>query len=221
MWFNVLSVVLGGLITILTAIAVETLRRPKLKLRLCDPKDNDYRGQERPAQTARFINLVLENKPLPCCAVWMSRSAAVQCHGMISFHHLDGQNVFGRSMSIRWHGTPEPVPVQLAVGNQTWLMYDPGWNSQRVDIQPAEHRILNVAVRFDSEDECYGWSNENYFSNPIWRNRQWALPKGRYLVKVTVISAGERCLGVFRLVNDVPVSDFRLVEAQEGDRPVD
>ena len=68
------------------------------------------------------------------------------------------------------------------------------------------------------EAECYGWSNESYFSNPVWRNPDWRLPSGRYLVKVTVISSGEKCTGVYRLVNDVPQSDFRLEEAMPEDK---
>ena len=87
-----------------------------------------------------------------------------------------------------------------------------------MDVYPGESQRLDVAAKFDNEAECYGWSNESYFSNPVWRNPDWTLPSGRYLVKGTVISSGEKCTGVYRLVNDVPQSDFRLEEAMPEDR---
>ena len=57
-----------------------------------------------------------------------------------------------------------------------------------------------------------------YFSNPVWRNPSWKLPAGRYLVKVGVISAGEKCEPVFRLSNDVGQSGFRRERALSVDR---
>ena len=218
MWLTMLAVVIGGLITIGTAICIENLRRSRLVLYLSKPIDADYRGQRRPAGKARFLSLTLYNADLPWLAKWMSRNPATQCHGSITFHHLDGQNFFGRSMPIRWHGAPEPIPMRIDLNNQTLLVHDPTvWTMQRVDVYPGESRVLNLAVRFDNEDECFGWCNESYFSKPIWRNPEWQLPRGRYLVRVTITSAGQRCTGTFRLVNDVPVADFRIIDAQEGD----
>ncbi len=218
MWLSILGVVIGGIITIGTAIYIENLRRSRLLLDLCEPRDNDYRGQHRPAERARFVNLTLHNTDLPRWARFMSRSPATQCHGTITFHHLDGQNIFGRSMPIRWHGVPEPLPMQIVAGDRTLLLYDPLVSiMQKVDGYPGEHRVLNVAVRFDDEENCFGWCNENYFSDPIWRNPQWQLSKDRYLVKVTITSAGQKCSRTFRLLNNVGVTDFRITERQDGD----
>jgi hypothetical protein len=72
-------------------------------------------------------------------------------------------------------------------------------------------------VKFNNEPECYGWCNLNYFSNPQWRNPDWKIPPGRYLVKVVVVSADQRCEGVFRLINDVAQQDFRLEPRQPQD----
>jgi hypothetical protein len=94
------SVILGGIITILTAIFVENMRRPRLILRIIMPADLHYQG--RPANRAKYLLLEIENKSLPSFARWMSRNAALQCHGTSTFHHLDGQKLFGRSMDIRW-----------------------------------------------------------------------------------------------------------------------
>jgi hypothetical protein len=87
----------------------------------------------------------------------------------------------------------------------------------RIDIHAGEDVPLDVAVRCDQDQECYGWNNWSYWSNPPWRNPQWKLEKGRYLVEVMVTSSGQTCRGLYRLINDVPRSDFRLEEARAED----
>lgn len=211
------EVVLGAIIAIVLTIAVENLRKPRLALQVAPHVDNEYQG--RPATKARFLLIQCVNMPLPWFARWMSRSAALQCHGTLTFHHLDGQNIFGRSMPIRWSGSLEPTPLEFIVGESRGLIVDPQRMStdSRVDIYPGEGWPLDVAARFDDEPNCYGWSNLNYFSTPVWRNPDWRLPLGRYLVNVTVVSSGERCTEVFRLINDVPQRDFRIEEAMPND----
>ena len=183
MGLTVVEVVLGAIIAILITIWVENLRKPKLELRIAPPTDVQY--QERPATQARFLGLELVNRPLPRWARWMSRDAVIQCHGTITFHHLDGQNVFGGAMPIRWSGLPEPVPMRLVVDGKHIFIADPArfTPTPRIDVYPGEAERLDVAGRFDNEDECYGWSNESYFSDPVWRNPDWRLPSGRYLVQ--------------------------------------
>ncbi|MCL5961247.1 MAG: hypothetical protein M1358_18390 [Chloroflexi bacterium] len=213
-----IGIILGGIITILTTISVENLRKRRLALQIGSPADGNY--QNRPARKARFLHVKVLNKSLPWWAKWMSRSAAIQCHGTISFHHLDdGQDVFGRAMAIRWSGSPEPVPSIINIDGRQGFLIDPSRFAieQRWDIFPGESTDIDVASRFDDEEECYGWSNENYLIEPQWRNPRWKLSRGRYLVKITVVSAGERCTEVFRLINDVPQDAFRLEPHQQSD----
>ena len=81
----------------------------------------------------------------------------------------------------------------------------------------GQWQLLDVAVRFDNEADCYGWNNDSYLYN--WRNPNWKLPRERYLAKVTITSSGQKCIGVFRLVNDVEqLADFRLDPARAGDQ---
>jgi len=217
MGLTIVAVVLGGIITILVTIRSENLRKPNLEIRIVPPVDVAYKG--RPATQARFLGLELINKPLPRWARWMSRNAAIQCHGTITFHHLDGQNVFGRAMPIRWSGSPELIAMPLVVDDKHIFIADPArfTLAPRIDVYPGEAERLDVASRFDNEDECYGWSNESYFSNPIWRNPDWELSSGRYLVEATVISAGDKCTGTFRLINDVAQQDFRVEPSLPSD----
>jgi hypothetical protein len=207
---TVLEVVLGAIIAIVITIWVESLRKPRLSLGIIPYKDVSY--SNRPASSARFLYLELKNEPLPRLFRWMSRNPALQCHGTITFHHLDGQNIFGRAMPIRWSGSPEPVGMPIKIEDIQLLIFDPSRYTltPRMDVYPGESETLDVAARFDEEEECYGWSNENYFSDPIWRNPDWRLPRGRYLVKVVVETAGEKITGIYRLIGDVRRQDFRL-----------
>ena len=217
MWVNFVAVLIGGLVTIGTAVLIEYLRSPRLQFRLCSPTDHEY-SQNHPAMKVRFVHLSVENRTLPRCLKWMLRAAATECCGIVTFHHLDGQKVFDRSMEIRWGSTPEPAPLEVAFGEQRATVFDPNvWRMQRVDIIPGESQVLNVAARFDDDEECYGWNNEAYFSKPQWRNPKYRLPRDRYLVKVVVVSSGRKCSGTFRLNNDMPIGDFRIEKAQPSD----
>jgi len=109
--------------------------------------------------------------------------------------------------------------MRLVVDDKHIFIADPArfTLTPRIDVYPGEAERLDVASRFDNEDECYGWSNESYFSNPVWRNPDWKLPSDRYLVKVTVISAGDKCTGIFRLISDVAQQDFRVEPSLPSD----
>jgi hypothetical protein len=186
-------------------------------MKISEPRDSNYGN--RPARAARFLDVEVLNKPLPRYARWMGRSPALQAHGFVTFHHMDGQNIFGRSMPVRWSELPELVPMQGELQGQRFVIIDPARFTfeSRLDIQPGESQVANVFARFDDEPECYGWSNESYLSQPPWRNAKWKLPAGRFLVRLVVLSSGERCERVFRIANDVAQNDFRLEEPLPGD----
>ena len=206
-----LEVTLGAIVAILVTIVIENARKPRLALHIAAHHDATY-PPGRPAKTVRFLAVDLVNRPLPWLLRWMSRNPALNCHGTIEFHHLDGQTVFDRAMSIRWSGSPEPVPLHFQINNVQVLIADPAklTLASRMDVYPGESERLDVAARFDNEPDCYGWSNDSYFSTPVWRIPDWRLPPGRYLFNVTVVSSGEKVSTIYRLVNDVPQTDFRL-----------
>jgi len=221
-----LGLVIGAIIGILgsigTAFFVEYMRRPRLRLSIEKPElDNRYTLQQ-PAQLARFLRVYLENKPLPRWVGWMVGAPALQCRATITFHHLnDGQKVFDKTMTGRWSGSPEPValPVVGPQGQQFQLIDFSRFNIEsRIDVYPGERELLDIAVRFDNDDECYGWNNEAYFCQPMWRNPAWKLDKGRYLVKVIITSSGQKCIDFFRISNDVTRTDFRLDPATPTER---
>jgi hypothetical protein len=213
---TILEVVLGAVVAILITILVENLRKPRLQLSIDSPP-TDVSYQNHPAQHARFLAVRLANRPLPRWARWMSRNTALQCHGEITFHHLDGQNVFGRAMTGRWSGSPEPVTINFRIDKHFVSFSDPSKLTSTVDVPPGETRVLDIAARFDDDEDCYGWNNEAYSSDPVWRNPDWCLSPDRYLVRVTIVSAGEKCIRLFRLINDVSRSDFRLERTLPND----
>lgn len=208
---------LGAILAILTTGIVENLRRPRLKLNVGRTEDDKY--VNRPAQFKRAVRLEVENLPLPSWAGWMLRNPALQCNGLITFHHMDGQNVFGKSMAIRWPESPEPIPLIFQIDGKQAAIIDPARMvlEQRKDIFPGEKQEIDVACRFDQDDDCYGWNNESYFSYPLWRNPSWKLPKGRYLISVILFSSGQKCKGLFRLINDVGIEHFRIENALPED----
>lgn len=218
MGFTILGAIIGAIIAGFITIWFETLRKPELRLELLDPVDMQFENQ--PANLMRAIRVKLTNIPLPGWIRWMYRNPALQCHGSIVFYHLDGQNVFGRSMVFRWAAAPEPNPMEIVIGNERGLVYDPVriTNLQKMDIYPGESADIDIAVRLDNDTECYGWSNESYSSEPLWRPPRWRLDSDRYLVKVVVLSSGEMISKLFRLINNVERPDFRLIEALPSDQ---
>lgn len=123
MGFTILGAIIGSIIAGLITIWIEILRKPRLELELMDPVDMTFQNQ--PASEMRALRVQITNRPLPRWIRWMYRNPALQCHGNISFHHLDGQNVFGRLMILRWAAAPEPNPLQIMIGNQQGLVFDP------------------------------------------------------------------------------------------------
>lgn len=213
------SVVAGAIIAILTTITVEMLRRPKLRLRIAPAGEAPY-PPGRPAKHGRYLAVDLVNEPLPLLFRWMSRNPALQCRGTITFHNPDGERFFAAEMPLRFARSPQPTPMQIVLGEVHGVLIDPMRLSadSRVDVYPGESTPLDIAVKFDSEDECYGWSNLNYFSDPPWRHSDWKLPQGRYLIAVTVFSSGQTCTGVYRLLNQGGPKDFRLEPARSDDK---
>jgi hypothetical protein len=206
-----LSIVGGGIITIATAIFVEYLRAPKLTMVIEDPPLN-----VPTAPPKKHLRLKLQNEALPRGFRWMQRSAALQCRGEITFHSLEGQNIFGgKAMAIRWASNPPPVRIT----GQIVDLQDPAQVQSRIvdftgiestmDVYPGEDEIFDVAVRFLGEQEGYGWNNESYYNN--WRTPDWRLPRGTYLVRAAVTSSGNKCVRLLRLQNEVdPLSGFCL-----------
>jgi len=135
-----LSIILGGVVTILTTMVVEQLRRPVLSLAIEEPPldlpSPDGKGRRR------NLRLILRNKSL---AKFLQRSAALQCRGEITFHNLDGQPFFESPMSVRWVSSPEPIANQIIdlQGKVQFSILDftRGSSESRIDVYPGEKEL--------------------------------------------------------------------------------
>jgi len=216
----VLSFILGALASIFATIVFERLRRPTLSVELAPADDKNYGAGHPIAHTARFLQVSVKNREPPLLFRWLSRNAASQCVADITFYHLDGQRVFTQDMPGRWSGWPEPLALVGHVGGQPIELVNPYYLSpefRRVNIYSGAPRSLDVAVRFDNDEDCYGWTTANYNSQPPWKDPVRRLPSGRYLIKVNVHADAAAISACFRLINDTAVEDFRLAATLPGD----
>ncbi len=213
-----LGAFLGALLSFLATIAVEYQRKPKFKFVIESPPLVRTHPAGAPVTQSTFLRVLVTNKAMPKPLTWLGRSAAYQCTGDVQFHHLDdGAPVFSRAMPIRWAGSDEPFSPQLMPDHTVVELFDAAkYNAAfRRDCFPGTTELVDVAGRFDNDDDCFGWSNESYLPGKGWRNPEFKLSKGRYLVKVTIHSSGDKTSGVFKLENSVARQHFRLQAASQ------
>lgn len=172
----------------------------------------EYEAEHAIARRARFLNVRVENREPRRWLRWLSRHAALVCEADVRFLHLEDQrDVFGKAMPGRWSGWPEPLAFVGRIGEQAIELVNPYFMSpqfRRIDIYSGAPGSLDIAVRFDDDSECYGWTTENY--NKRWKNPDWKLSAGRYLVRVNVRADAAQASAGFLLVNDTAIGNFRL-----------
>jgi len=147
-------------------------------------------------------------------ANWITRLPAQQCRAEVVFLRSDGTPFLDKAMIGRWTDTPEPrvVSVTSANGQVVQLLTNPQELKPTVDVYPGDTELLDVAVRVDGEDDCYGWNDETYYYQN-WRNPNRRLGRSIFLVDVIVTSSGKKSIGHFRVANDGPaLASFRLIE---------
>ncbi len=87
---------LGGLVT---ALIIERLKKPKLRLS-AGPISDQVHGDI----PIRFLYVRVENELLtaPIISWFISRTPALRARATIEFLRLDGSSVFARPMTARW-----------------------------------------------------------------------------------------------------------------------
>lgn len=216
MLITAIGAFLGALLSLLVSIYIEFQRKPKLHFEIEDPPhDSKPTGG---IKDARFLRVLLCNEPMPRFLKWLDRNPAMQCYGEVQFYHFeDGAQIFSKPMPIRWGASNEPYTLQVLPDKSSALVFDyVKYNSAFYrNCFPGIKEPIDVAARFDDDEECFGWTSENYLSKEGWRNPEWKLSKGRYLAKVTVHSSGESVSAIFQLENTVGRKHFRLLKAIE------
>lgn len=199
----------AGVVGILLVLWIERQRRPGLTLKIGTP--GEIRADDplrRPR--AKWLHVQVHNRNVPPWLAWVYHGEpALACRAWITFHHLDGQRVFDREMGVRWAGSPEPSVESITTPDKKVARRLVGANDY-FDIPPGDHTDLDVVVRINGEQECYGWNNLSYLHD--WRQPEWKLGPGRYIAKIRVKTGGREYTASFIVVNDVGYDDFRLSE---------
>jgi hypothetical protein len=115
-------------------------------------------------------------------------------------------------MRIRCANSGDPLSYLLLPDGNKFSIFTPSNLdiTQFRDVFPGPYsELLDIAAKFDNDSECFGWSNESYLNG--WRNQYREIPKGRYVVTITVISFGEKISDRFRLENLASRENFRLL----------
>lgn len=219
MWLTAIGAFVGAVLSLVISIIIENQRKPKLSFRIEDPpSDNEYPNS--PAKKARFLRIQLWNSEMPKIFRWLSRESAMQCNADIQFLHLeDLAPVFNKKVPARWSGSDEPISPQIhpKTGEQVPQFDISKYNAAfRRNCYPGTKETIDIVARFDADEDCYVWTNENYIKG--WRNNDHKLSKGRYYVIVTVYSSGEKTRGYYKLENSVSVKDFRLIDVNDEER---
>lgn len=77
-----LSVVIGALISMVLVMVVESLRRPRLVIRLeTPPHDKVLNGNEE----TRWLRVIVTNEAFPTWTGWMIRDSATPCRGSLRY----------------------------------------------------------------------------------------------------------------------------------------
>jgi hypothetical protein len=190
--------VLGGAVTII-------LSRSKLAAKIVPPVPAIH------ATHGQFtaLHVDIENPS----RWWTLLAPALRCKATISFYSLNGHNLFGTEIVARWVHSPQPAPVGIIQqGSSQFAVYDlDAYNREsRKDIYPAESEPIDTVIRFDTDDDCYVWSNESYTNPHGARDPNRKLQRGVYLVRVKVSVSGMTRVFRFRLHNDGLQAAFRL-----------
>ena len=206
------AVFLGVLGSLLVAMFVEWMRKPRVGISILPPENVAQYSGGAVIGTIVSLKVRVSNDSLPFGFCWMQRQSARDCHATLHFLREDNTPFIARPMPGRWAGSVQPVPLEgvirpsmekIEIHDIARLTAD-----SRVHIPAGETEGLDVAVRFPAATEAFGWTNESYRYGG--RHPGFTLPAGRYLVDILVQSEGVKKQERFRIENDHTIDEFRL-----------
>ena len=209
----VTAVFLGVLSSLIVAMFVEWIRKPRLSLSILPPEGVGLYGADGALiESYVALKVHVSNDALPFGFRWMQRQSARDCRATLNFLREDKTPFIARPMAGRWAGSVQPVPLQglIRPSMETIEIHDIARLSadSRIHIPAGETEDLDVAVRFPTASDAFGWTNESYRYGG--RHPGFSLPAGRYLVDILVQSEGVKKQERFRIENDHTIDEFRL-----------
>jgi hypothetical protein len=207
------AVFLGVLSSLIVAMFVEWMRKPRLSFSILPPEEIGMYSADG-ALIERYVALKVRvsNDALPVSFRWMQRQSARDCRATLHFLREDKTPFIARPMVGRWAGSVQPVPLQGIIhpSMETIEIHDIArlTADSRIHIPAGETEDLDVAVRFPAANNAFGWTNESYRYGG--RHPGFSLPSGRYLVDIVVQSEGVKKQERLRIENDHTIEEFRL-----------
>lgn len=185
----VTAVLLGVLSSLIVAMFVEWMRKPRLSLSHLPPEDAGlYSGDGSLIERYVALKVCVSNDALPFSFCWMQRQSARDCRATLHFLREDGTPFIARPMMGRWAGSVQPIPLQglIQPSMETIEIHDIArlTADSRIHIPAGETEGLDVVVRFPTATDAFGWTNESYRHGG--RHPGFRLPAGRYLVDISV-----------------------------------
>jgi len=206
------AVFLGVLGSLIVAMFVEWMRKPRLSISILPPEHVALYGHGVVIEPYVALKVRVSNDSLPFAFFWMQRQSARDCRATLHFLREDETPFIARPMPGRWAGSVQPVPLEGRIhpGAETIVIHDIArlTADSRIHIPAAEAEALDVAVRFPAATDAFGWTNESYRYGG--RHPGFTLPTGRYLVDILVQSEGVKTQERFRIENDHTIDEFRV-----------
>ncbi len=183
-WLSLIAFVITliALAISLFALWAKWEEKPRLHIRLNDNYWVDDGGM-------RLVHLYVSNPSVhPLVGKLTYRQTAQKTLLQLEYSDYDGiKPKF--SFEGRWSSNPAPRQFRLVNGERHEI-FDP-WLVQRgrfLDIvSDSKPEPVAIAVKFEGEEDCYGFTNESYEPNHL-RDAKRKLPKGKYIVTATAIS---------------------------------
>lgn len=206
------GVFLGVLASLIVAMFVEWMRKPRLSINILPPENVYIIKGGVAIGTYIGLKVRVSNSRLPFVFRWMQRQSARDCRAALQFLREDKTPFIARPMPGRWAGAVQPVPLEGVIRPSmgTIEIHDIArlTADSRIHIPAGEEEGLDVAARFPGSTDAYGWTNESYRHN--FRHPDFTLPKGNYLVDIVVQSEGVKKQWRFRIENGHTIDEFRL-----------
>lgn len=133
----------------------------------------------------------------------------------IRFFRMDRSPVFADEMPGRWSGSPEPTSP-VGIGSQIISVADASKIPMGYvfDFAAKEETAVALAVKFADSQECWGWTQDSYFTK--WQPSSWKLPMERLRARVRIVVNGVEYSNEFLLDTTLSVDEFAVYEAGTG-----
>jgi len=194
--------------------------RPEIDIRTEDPQIK-LSGQRTGQPKHRFIHLVIENK-----RAWVpwkfvtERQTAWNCEVSYEFFSAlePNKKLIQDKVIARWAAAIEPILPALdphrGINSQAVRQTIPDPSKlpfgRKYDLHGGTQENIDLIIKIEGQQECYVFSNESYLLG--WKNQNWKLGIGEYLVKVQARSGQITKQKTFKIINEGTTLEDVFVE---------